>query len=74
MLDLRAPDVLVAVVDVDVPRAVRIGDPGHRADERSVLGKREDPDVLALADVRSDLDCEARVRLEPLVPTHQRRA
>ena len=74
MLDPGVASVLVDVVDVDVARAVLVGDPRDRAHQRRVLDEPVDQDGLALADVRAHLDGEAGVPLEPLVGSHGREA
>ena len=69
-LDARTPHVLVGVVDVDVAGAPLVGAPRDRPRERRVLGERDHPDDLALADVRPDLDRKAGIALEPLFGRH----
>ena len=65
--DVSAPDVLVGVEDVDVPRPGGVGRPRDRAGERRMLDQRVDPQDLTGLEVQPDLDDELRVPLEPLV-------
>ena len=67
VLDPRAADVLVRVVDVHVTRAALVGAARDRTRERRMLGQGGEPQDLALADVRSHLDREACVAIEPFV-------
>ena len=66
-LDHRPTHVLVAVADVDVPRARAIRGAGQRARERRVLDHRADEDGLALLDVRPDANRELGIALEAVV-------
>ena len=66
-LDHRAPEVVVAVDDVDVRRACPVRLPDDRATELPVLHHRVDEDLLARLHVRADANGELGVALEPLV-------
>ena len=66
MLDVRAPDVLVGVEDVDVAGAARVGLARDRADERRVLDQRVDAQDLAGLQVHADPDREACIAFEAL--------
>src|SRR6185312_4174857 len=63
-----APDVTVGVLDLDEPRALLVGDPGHRPDERRVLDLADDRDVLPPADVDADPNREPGVLLQLCAP------
>ena len=71
VLDPRALQVSIAVVDLDEARAALVGDPADRADQRQVLRVGRDPEELPGLEVDCDLDRKACVPVEPLRRRHK---